>query len=110
MLVAPNRPTAVVAANNVMGFGALQAMKDLGLKCPEDVSLAAIDDAPWSKIVEPQMTMAVQDVNEISEMAIRFLIDRTSPAGRDIPPRDHILVPQFVAGQSIAPPPPSETY
>lgn len=104
MLVRPDKPTAVVAANNVMALGALQAMRDLGIKCPEEVSLTAIDDAPWSKVIEPKMTMVVQDVNEIAEMATRFLIDRTTPAGADIPPREHILVPQFVLGQSIASP------
>lgn len=104
MLVRRDRPTAVMAANNVMALGALQAMRDLGIKCPEEVSLTSIDDVPWSKVIEPQMTMVVQDVNEIAEVATRFLIDRISAAGADIAPREHILVPQLVVGQSVAPP------
>lgn len=105
MLVRPDRPTAIVAANNVMALGALQAMNDLGIRCPEEVSLTSIDDVPWSKVINPQLTMVVQDVDEIANVATRFLIDRTSAAGKEIPSREHILVPQLVVGKSCAPPP-----
>ncbi len=46
LLARPDRPTALFVSNNQMVIGAMHAMRDLGLDCPADVSLAAIDELP----------------------------------------------------------------
>lgn len=105
LLNRPDRPTAIIAANNVMALGALQAMKDLGFSCPADISLASIDDVPWSAVVQPRLTMVVQAVEELARVATGFLMERIDARGTPIAARDHILVPRLVVGQSCAPPP-----
>ena len=105
LLTRPDRPTAIIAANNVMALGALQAMIDLGFRCPDDVSLTSIDDVPWGNVIQPRITMAVQAVDEMARIATEFLLDRIkSPGGEPIPARERILIPRLVVGQSCAPP------
>jgi LacI family transcriptional regulator len=105
LLTRADRPTAIVAANNVMALGALQAMNDLGFACPDDISLTSIDDVPWGNVIRPRITMVVQAVDEMARVATEFLMERiNSRAGNAIPPREHILMPKLVVGQSCAPP------
>lgn len=104
LLTRADRPTAIIAANNVMALGALQALQDLGFSCPEDVSLTSIDDVPWGNVIRPRITMVVQPIDEMARVATEFLIDRINARGATIPPREHILVPKLVVGQSCAPP------
>jgi len=105
LLTRAERPTALLAANNVMALGALQAIMDLGFNCPADISLTCIDDVPWSNVIRPRLTMAVQPVEELARAACTLLFDRIgnrgNPAGA---PRDHILTPRLIVGQSCARP------
>jgi len=100
-----DRPTAVLAASNMMALGALQAIQELGYSCPTDVSLATIDDIPWSAVIHPRLTMVLQDIEKIAQTAADYLIDRveaTSP--KEIPAREAILIPRLSIGNSTAPP------
>jgi LacI family transcriptional regulator len=105
LLTQPERPTAIVGANNLMSLGALQAMNDLGFRCPEDISLASVDNVPWGSVIKPQLTMVVQPVEEIGRAATEFLMERIASVDHTrIPPREKIFVPKFVPGRSCAPP------
>jgi LacI family transcriptional regulator len=105
LLTRADRPTAIIAANNVMALGALQAMIDLGFNCPRDVSLTSIDDVPWGNVIQPRITMAVQPVDEMARVATEFLMDRImARGGPSIAPRERILLPKLVVGQSCAAP------
>jgi LacI family transcriptional regulator len=105
LMTRADRPTAILAANNVMALGALQAIIDLGFRCPEDISLTSIDDVPWGNVIKPRITMVVQQVDELARVASEWLFERIAGRGSPIiPPREHILVPQLVVGQSCAAP------
>jgi LacI family transcriptional regulator len=81
MLAAPDRPTAVFAANNVLAEGVWRAIAELGLAVPGDVSLVAFDDAPWMSMVTPGVTAVAQDSVELGAAAVRRLLARLeSPA------------------------------
>ncbi|MEO6394996.1 MAG: LacI family DNA-binding transcriptional regulator [Devosia sp.] len=105
LMTRADRPTAILAANNVMALGALQAINDLGFICPTDISLTSIDDVPWGNVIQPRITMVVQQVDELARIASEWLLERIRARGGDaIPPREHILMPQLVVGQSCAAP------
>jgi LacI family transcriptional regulator len=105
LLTRADRPTAILAANNITALGALQAINDLGLKCPSDISLTCIDDVPWSNVISPKLTMAVQSIDEIARVASKWLLERiASRAPQTIDPRVHIVDPRLVIGQSCAAP------
>src|SRR5690606_27994252 len=100
-----DRPTAVLAASNMMAFGALQAIQELGYTCPDDVSLATIDDIPWGAVIRPRMTMVLQDIEAIAQTAATYLLERVeAPAHREIGARETILIPRLSIGNSTAAP------
>jgi LacI family transcriptional regulator len=100
LLTRPDRPTAILGGNNVIALGALQAITDLGFHCPTDVSVVGIDDVPWSGLVKPRVTTAAQPIEDISRMAIEWLLERM--AGNNHAPREAIFAPGFIAGESVA--------
>ena len=70
------QPTALFAANNFIAIGALKALRDSGLKVPEDVSLVCFDDLPPAWIVEPFLTVAAQPPYEMGCKATELLLKR----------------------------------
>jgi LacI family transcriptional regulator len=101
LLARRDRPTAIIGANNMMGLAALQVMQEMGFRCPDDVSLAMVDDVPWSSVITPRVTMVVQDAQKLGELAAQRLLARIrSPEGAAAPPQDIILTPTFVRGES----------
>jgi LacI family transcriptional regulator len=104
LLTRADRPTAILAANNVMALGTLQAINDLGFRCPDEISLTSIDDVPWGNVIQPRITMVVQPVDEMARIATECLMERINARGATIPPRDFILIPKLVVGHSCGPP------
>jgi LacI family transcriptional regulator len=69
----PAPPTAIFAANNVLGEGAFFAIKDLGLSIPEDVSLVMFDDVPWCRLVVPPVTAVKQPAFDVGYQGMDIL-------------------------------------
>ena len=70
------RPTAIFAANNFIAFGAIRALREAGLRVPEDMSVVAFDDLPEEWVSEPFLTVAAQPAYEIGRRAATLLLDR----------------------------------
>lgn len=101
LLIQPARPTAIIGANNAVALAALQAMQELGFRCPDDISLTMIDDVQWSNVITPRITMVVQETLKLGGLLARRLLHRiTSPQGAEEPPQDFVLSPRFVPGNS----------
>lgn len=75
LLDAPNRPTAVFAGNDEAAFGVIYAAQELGVKVPDELSVAGYDDNSFSKNIWPGLTTIHQPSDEILERATRMLID-----------------------------------
>lgn len=102
MLARPGRPTALYVANGVMALGVLRALGDLGLRCPEDVSVASTDTLPGSAVFRPRLTRTEHPTAEMVNEAVRLLIDRVQRrAGGG--PRRVVFQPRLVLGDSCAP-------
>ncbi|MER6531961.1 LacI family DNA-binding transcriptional regulator [Streptomyces sp. NPDC001508] len=102
-LAAP--PTALLTANNAMTIGALQALKDRGLRVPDDIALCCFDDFPWADLFSPRLTAIAQPSREIGAQAVRVLLDRL--AAPDRPARTVRLPCAFVHRTSCGCPEPS---
>lgn len=101
LLIQPERPTAILGANNAVALAALQAMQELGFSCPDDISLAMIDNVQWSSVITPRITMVVQDTLQLGNIIARRLLHRiTDPAANNEPAQDFVLAPKFVPGNS----------
>jgi DNA-binding LacI/PurR family transcriptional regulator len=70
------RPTAVVAANDLIAVGAMGAFESLGLRVPEDLSVVGYDDSQIARLDQVQLTSVRQPVDEFGTVAISLLVDR----------------------------------
>ena len=76
-------PTAFICANEESAVGALTALKENGLRVPEDISIVSFNDTPKSVLVEPALTSVSTHVEEMSRTALRMLSERVSISGND---------------------------
>jgi LacI family transcriptional regulator len=104
MLAVPgDRPTAVLCANNFIGFGALRALRESGLRVPDQISVVAFDDLPEEWIAEPFLTVARQPAYEIGYRAATLLMDLI--AGTRQPAGESVILPfELIIRRSSAPP------
>ena len=103
MLLEAEPPTAIFAANAMMGFGALKAMHELGLRCPDDVSLAVFDDTPFGDVIRPQLTVVAQPAYELGRRGAELLIDRIEGREKSAGPVRIELNPELIVRGSTAP-------
>lgn len=78
LLGLPNPPTAVFVANNLMTIGALRAIKDIGVRIPDDLSVIGFDDHPFSEILDPPLTVIDRPMEQQGALAMRMLLSRMS--------------------------------
>lgn len=75
ILQAPVRPEAVFAASDMMAFGALMAIKEAGLKVPEDIRLVGCDDIDACRYSAPPLSTVKQDKERLGKLAAYMLND-----------------------------------
>jgi len=68
--------TALVIANNLMTIGALHALRDRGVRVPDEVALVAVDDPFWAELVDPPLTTLAQPVRRMAAAAVDLLFER----------------------------------
>jgi LacI family transcriptional regulator len=71
--------TAVVAANDTVALGVCSALRDRGLRIPEDVSVTGYDDLPFSADAAPALTTVRLPLHEAGARAGRLALGRESP-------------------------------
>jgi LacI family transcriptional regulator len=69
-------PTAIFTADNVMTHGAYQAVQELGVAIPDDLSFVAYDDTEWMIFVKPAITAVSQPVYDMGVAAADMLVRR----------------------------------
>jgi LacI family transcriptional regulator len=92
LLEGTGRPDALFVANNLMTLGALHAVHEAGLRIPQDIALVGFDDAPWTTLTSPQLTVVAQPTYEIGRHAAQLL--STAAAGQV--PREVVLLPTLI--------------
>lgn len=70
------RPTAIFAANDDMAAGVIYEAQELGLRVPDDLSIAGFDDTLLASRIWPGLTTVRQPTREMGETAALLLIDR----------------------------------
>ena len=69
------RPDAVFAASDMMAIGALRALREAGLRVPEDVAIVGFDDLPQSARAEPPLTTVRQPTYRLGTTTVDSLLD-----------------------------------
>lgn len=67
-------PTAILASNDLMAFGVMEAVREHGHRVPDDVSVMGFDDIPMASQVYPPLTTMRQPLYEMGAAAARMLI------------------------------------
>lgn len=80
----PSPPTAIFCASDRMALGAYEAIKELGLAIPGDVSIVGFDDDPIARFLEPALTTIRVPHEEMGRRAVEDLAARAAgtPDGR----------------------------
>jgi LacI family transcriptional regulator len=76
LLDGPRPPTAVFAASDVMAVGALVAIREAGLRVPEDVAVVGFDDIPVARLITPRLTTVAQFQENLGVRAAEMLLER----------------------------------
>jgi LacI family transcriptional regulator len=93
LLDRPDRPTAVFASQNLVTIGAVRALRRLGLH--RSVAIVGFDELPLIDLIDPGITLVVQDVKGMGERAAELLFRRLD--GDDTPPHQIVLPATLVA-------------
>lgn len=75
-----DRPTAVIAANDVMALGVVQQAEALGLAVPADLSVVGFNDFSFASWVRPALTTVRIPAAQMGKRAVQLLIDATQNA------------------------------
>jgi len=71
----PAKPDAVFAASDIMAIGAMRAVREAGLRVPEDVAFVGFDDLPLASPPDPPLTTIRQPVYQFGTSAMEVLTD-----------------------------------
>jgi LacI family transcriptional regulator len=74
LLALDPRPTAIFAANDSMAIGALSALREHGLRVPEDMAVAGFDDIPLARYMNPPLSTVHVDISLLGERAAALLL------------------------------------
>lgn len=105
LLGADPRPTAVLAATDEMAVGAVHAVREVGLRVPEDVSVIGIDDHDMAEFFE--LSTVAQPVHEQGQLAATLLLDALTTDGDrpTLSPRALTVPTRLVVRRTTAAPP-----
>lgn len=97
------RPTGIVAVNDLLAFGLLAGFRDAGLAVPADVSVVGMDGLFLSSLTSPGLTTVRLPVPEMAQTIVERVIGRL--ADRSIAPAEFLFKPALVERASVAAPP-----
>jgi len=94
--------TAVFCFNDISAIGAFRALKDAGLRVPEDVSVVGFDDIQSAAYCTPSLTTVRQPLFEMGQRGAQILLDRI--ANREtVYPAEIVVEPELVVRESTGP-------
>lgn len=94
--------TGLVCGHDSIALGAMEAVRAIGKRVPEDISVVGFDDVPWAQSSDPQITTVRQPLREIGASAASILLDIIENPGS--PPRGKVLGGRLIVRGSSAPP------
>lgn len=77
-LLGKTRPDVLFAASLDLQIGALQAIREAGLRMPDDIAMAGFDDIPYAAYLAPHITAVAQQTRTLGVIAAQLLLDKLS--------------------------------
>jgi DNA-binding LacI/PurR family transcriptional regulator len=97
--------TAVFCFNDIAAIGAMRALKEAGLRVPEDISLVGFDDVLSAAYSTPSLTTVRQPLTEMGRRGAQVLLERIANRDRAYP-AELVMSPELVVRESTGPAPP----
>lgn len=74
-------PTAFIAGGNTLTLKLLRSLEDLGLECPNDVSVIGFGDDEWCSVVTPPLTTLTQNIETMAKIAADRILEKIQGFG-----------------------------
>src|SRR5258708_4050150 len=100
------RPTAIFAGNDMIALGTLLAIREAGLRCPEEISIMGFDDLDLAETTNPSLSSVAQPGYQLGTTAAQILLDRRDG---DTSPAKHIVLETLLHLRNSVAPPSEET-
>jgi LacI family transcriptional regulator len=82
--------TAILAGNDLMALGCIDALREAGLRCPQDVSVVGFNDMDWSDRFSPPLTTVRVPHHELGVRAADLLLERLADPAAEA---RHVVLP-----------------
>ena len=96
--------TAIFCFNDSAAIGAMRAIADAGLRCPEDISIIGFDDIATATYTTPRLTTIRQPLKRMGEVAAQLLLRRIQHP-KEAYPDTIMFEPELMVRESTASPP-----
>ena len=97
-------PDALVCANDLIALGAMQRLRQAGIRVPDDVVVTGVDDTVYGQVSEPELTTVRQPVDQLGDEAVGMLLTRLRAArhgnGAGRAARSLVLSPELLVRRS----------
>ncbi len=98
LLAERDRPTAVIAQNNVLAYAVIRVANEVGLRVPDDIAVACFDHVDVYGFMRPVITTMRQPMDDIAAIACRELLQRID--GGECAPGRTMLPVEFRPGET----------
>ena len=103
-LLARKRPfTALFAYNDISAIGSIWAIREAGLRVPQDISVVGFDDIPGAAYANPGLTTVRQPLIRMGQIAAQTVVDQIEGRGEYV--QEIAIEPEFVIRESTGPAP-----
>jgi LacI family transcriptional regulator len=105
-LLASNAPfTALFTYNDVSAIGAIRALREAGLRVPQDVSVVGFDDVQSAAFQNPGLTTVRQPLRTMGILAAESLVRQIAAPADHVPAKQLMVDPELIVRESTCPPP-----
>ncbi len=96
--------TAVSAYYDIVAFGAMRGLLDMGYRIPEDISIVGYDGMPFTAASSPRLTTVLYPVNKLAKETCNLVIKRLEQKdAREEKESDIVIMPKLIIRESIGP-------
>lgn len=97
-LIQESRPEAIICANNTVALGTVRCIHEQALTIPDDIAVISFDDYPYSRIMEPALTVVNIDVYDMGMQAGTMLLRKLKKPSLQV--QSYTTLPVLIARDS----------
>lgn len=97
---AENLQTAIIALNDRIAIGAINRLREDGIRVPEDISVVGYDNIAVAEHFFPTLTTVDHQTDRMMDLAVRGLLERLDPVNHATPPHESSIHPKLIIRKS----------